>query len=288
MAITRLPTGAVTGFFVPGVFSNRVIDAVKSNLVAWDSIDSSWESELTKGYVLYIPKMNTITATEIITGTLKATLDPFVTAGVTLTIDHYYDAPVDIGYASMKQQGANMEDAAVTECAYAISKVIDTHVCTFFDDLGSFSTTAYGSDGQTLTDDILLYCKQVLDEADVPMDGDRSLILDPAALVDMLKIDKFVAAQYVNIGAVTNGIVGKSPIYGCTVKVTNNLTVSAGTVGNVAVMLHKKAIAAAAQIENAWTKEFPELHLRRYDCDALWGVTEENDTFGVPFYTRHA
>jgi len=53
-------------------------------------------------------------------------------------------------------------------------------------------------------------------------------------------------------------------------------------------MLHKRAIASVAQIQNAWVKEFEELHQRRYHSEALWGVVEVQDTFGVPFFTRKA
>jgi hypothetical protein len=280
----RTPTTADTNYFVPKIYSNRVIDAAKSELVAWDAIDSSWRSNLAKGNILYIPKVNIVTATEVVVGTKGTAKNPLNTTGVALTIDQWYEAPVDIDYMTLKQTQADVEGIASKEAAYGIQKVMDTSVCALFSSFQSGSV--YGTDGQQLTDDILLEIKETLDEADVPMDNDRSLILDPSGLVDLLKIDKFIAAQYVNIGAVKNGSIGKSPIYGCTVRVTNNL--AAATTGAYGCMLHKKAIAAAAQIDNAWTKEFEELHQRRYSAEALWGVIEAQDTFGFAFYTRKA
>ena len=91
--------------------------------------------------------------------------------------------------------------------------------------------------------------------------------------------------MYVNVGAVANGIIGQNhPIYGCTVRVTNNLT--AATTGNYCVMIHANAIAAKVQVERAWVKAFEELHTTRYQSEALYGASEAQDAFGIPFYSR--
>ena len=283
---TRVPGGADTYKFIPKLYCNRVIDAAKSELVAWDAVSSEWREDLVKGDILYITKSNVVVATEVSVGTKRASTDPFATAAVTLTINQWFEAPVDIDYMTLKQTHADMEGVAAREGAYAIQKKMDSTVCDLFSALAGGSV--YGTDGQTLSDDILLAIMETLDENDVPkVLADRSLILDPSGLVDMLKIDKLVAADYVRIGAVINGIIGNS-VYGCKVRVTNNLTpVSAGT-GAYGVMLHKKAIASAAQLDTAWTKEYEDLHLRRYQAEALWGVVEAQDTFGKSFYTRKA
>ena len=285
MALTaRVPSTAATNLFVPALYCQRVIDAAKSELVAWDAISSEWRNDLVKGNILYIPKTNTVVATEVVVGTKGTALNPMNTTGVTLTIDKWFEAPVDIDYMTLKQTQVDAEDIAVTEAAYAVRKQIDSSVCALFSSLGGYATAAYGTDGQTLSDDILLYLKETLDEADVPMvTADRSLIVDPSGLVDMLKIDKLVAADYVKIGAVVNGIIGHS-VYGCMLRVTNNLT--AATTGAYGCMLHRRTIASAAQIDTAWVKEYEDLHLRRYQSEALWGVIEAQDTFGIPFYTR--
>ena len=281
---TRVPSGADTNKFIPKLYCNRIIDAAKSELVAWDAISSEWRNDLVKGDILYIPKTNVVAATEVVVGTKGTSLDPFATAAVTLTINNWFEAPVDIDYMTLRQTQADMEGGASKEAAYAIDKKIDSTVCALFSSLGGYTNAAYGTDGQTLSDDILIYLKETLDEADVPMVlADRSLICDPSALADMLKIDKLVAADYVKIGNVQNGIIGNS-VYGCRVRVTNNLT--ATTTGAFGVMLHSRAIASAAQIDTAWVKEYEDLHLRRYHSEALWGVVEAQDAFGIPFYTR--
>ncbi len=280
----RTPTTVGTNKFIPAIYANRVAKAAKSKLVAWAAIDSTWESNLSKGDTLYIPKTNIVVATEVTVGTKGTALNPFNTTAVTLSIDQWYEAPVDVDYMSKRQQGADLEGNAVEEAAYAIKKKMDATVCALFSTLGSYSTSAYGTDGQTFDDDIALYLSETLNESDVPEDdGLRSWVIDPSVLSDMLKIDKLLSAEYGSKGALANGIIGQS-VYGGTVRVTNNLT--AATTGAYAALLHKKAIGGAAQINKAWRKEYEELHQTRYQTEALWGVIEVMDDWGIPFFTR--
>ncbi len=283
----RTPTTVKTNLFIPANYSMKVEQAVKSDLVAWGAFDTDrWDGELVKGDILYIPKDNNVTASEVVVGTKASALNPMNTTGVTLTINQWYEAPVDIDDMTKRQQGANTEAVAVDRAKYAVAVKMDSTVCALFSSLGGYSTSAYGADGQTFTDDVALYLKQVLDEADVPMDSNRSWVIDPSVLIDMLKIDKLVATTYAASGGnIKNGVIGQS-VYGGTVRVTNNLT--AATTGSYAVLAHKRAIAGAAQIDKSWMEEYKELHQTRYQAEALWGVIELNDAFGIPFFSRHA
>jgi len=281
----RVPSAADTYKYVPEIFMNQVIEATKSNLVCLDAVNTEWLSGQKKGDTFYLPKTNVVTATEITVNSKASALDPFATAAVTVTMNQWYEAPVDIDYMTKFQSQAAMDMYAVTESAYAINVSIDSYVASLFSSLGGYSTSAYGTDGQTLSDDILIYLKETLDESNVPY-ANRSLIVDPSGLADMLKIDKLVSADYVRKGGnIENGIIGNS-VYGCVVRVTNNLT--AASTGAYGCMLHKNAIAAKVQIHNAWKKEFEELHVTRYQAEALWGASEAQDAFGIPFFTRLA
>jgi len=259
---------------------------MQNQLVCWDAFDCDrWLKDLKKGDTLYIPAIAHVTAVEVVVGTRNATLDPSTT-GVTMTIDQWYQAPIDIDEMTARQTHTDLPARVQTECAYAIAKRMDTTLATRFSSLGGYSTSAYGTDGQTLSDDILLYLKQTLDEADVPMDGKRVLVLDPSALVDMLKIDKLVSADYQNQkGAIANGVIGNS-VYGCQVRVTNNLT--AASTGSYGVMAHKNALAGCVQLNPVKKFEEPWYHSVRYEADALYGTCEERNAFGIPFFTRHA
>jgi hypothetical protein len=280
----RTPTGADTAGFVPELWANKIIDAMQNQLVCMDAVDFiGWQIGLKKGDTVNIPITNHVTATEVVVGTKASALDPATGTKIQLVMNQWYEAPIDIDTMTIAQSQVDWRSIAQKEAAYSVDKKIDYYVASLFSTLNGSSV--YGADGQTLTDDILLYLKQTLDEADVPLDGNRSLIVDPSGLVDILKIDKFIQQQYsANSGAVKNGTVGTTPIYGCTVRVTNNLV--AATTGNYGVMLHSGAIAGAIQVQTPWEKKFEELHQVRYQAEALWGAVETRDTFGIPFYTR--
>jgi hypothetical protein len=260
-----------------------VQEAAKDELVAWESIDSSWEKDMKKGDTLYIGKTNTVTATEVVVGTKASALNPFNTTATTLSVDQWYEAPVDVDDMSSKQTQIDPEGESAKEGAYAIAVAIDSSVCALFDTLFSGSTGVQGSDGQTLTDDLLLSMVEALNRQKVPR-PDRTLIVDASGLTDMLKIDKFIAAEYGKTGAVASGLIGTSPLYGCKVRITQNLTNA--TTGSYGVLMHKKAIVGVAQIHKSWVKKFEELHNIRFQSEALWGVAEHMDLWGIPFYTR--
>ena len=280
----RTPTGADTAGFVPEIWSQLTVDDVEKQLVAWDATDKSWQSDLAIGDTVNIGVINHVTATEVVVGTKAASLDIATGTKLQLVMNQWFEAPIDVDYMTIRQSQIDWSAKARAEAAYAIRIKVDATVTALYSSLYD-SLGVLGVDGTEVSDELLIDLKEILDEADVPMDSDRFLIVDPSVISDMLKYDKFVAAQYVNIGPVSNGQIGAGhPIYGAAIRVTNNL--SAATTGAYAAMIHRKAIASALQIETPWTKEFEELHQRRYQHEALWGNKEVRDTFGICFYTR--
>jgi len=282
----RTPTGADTAGFVPEVWSQQIVDAAQKELVCWDATDHSWQKDLKVGDTVNIGITNHVTATEVTVGTKASSTDIATGSKKQLVMDQWYEVPIDVDYMTLRQSQIDWGAQARAEAAYAIRLIIDTSVATLFATLGGSSVQ--GADGSEVTDDLLIDVMELLDENDVPRDGNRFLIGDPSMIADMMKYDKFVSSLYVQQGAVENGTVARGhPIYGCHVRVTNNLVAASG-VGAYAVMMHRKAIASGLQIETPWMKEFEELHQRRYQHEALWGNLEVRDTFGVPFYTRKA
>ena len=173
-----------------------------------------------------------------------------------------------------------------SNAAFGLEKVIDRDVNSFFSGLGGYtqSSTVYGSDVQTFTDDIMLFGMEYLDECDVPREN-RSLVIDPSTIADIYKIDKFVHMSYQGTTPIPAGKIGS--IYNVPVYVTNNLTPY--STGSYGCLLHKDAIGAV--IQDGPTVEKWRNHAAHSDVinvSAMWGVDELRDTFGFPFYTRKA
>lgn len=269
----------ITAKFIPEKFSKDVIETAKSNLVIANRVNTRYRGDLRDGYKVSIPVMAAVSDSEVTPGTEPTPQDAAGTP-VSITIDKWREATIEIS------DMANIEDIvgylteAAKECSYTISKRVDTTLGALFSALAS--SVVQGSDGQTLTDDIILALMEYLDEGDVPED-DRSIITDPSNKVDLLSIDKFVRNDYVRNPVIPTGKFGD--IYNMGVFFTNNLT--AATTGNYGVMLHRNALGLVIQKEPrsqvvVQANKFRTLLI----VDVIFGVGELRDTFGKSFYTR--
>jgi hypothetical protein len=281
MAISaRIPAGVDAAGFVPELWSVNVLDFVKHALVVVPLVDHTWEPELTKGDTMNVGILNEPTTTDVTIGTEGVVNDIASGTKLQIVIDQYWECPIVIDNMTDLQSQVNLRTKAEQASAYAIAKKIDSTLCDLFDNLNS--NTALGTDGSAITDDVIIEAVETLDEGDVPED-ERSFVFDPSAKADMLKIDKFIRVDYVREAAVPTGKFGQ--IYGSPVYITNNLTVN--STGNDGVYMHKQALAIIAQEKmKGYIVEQPLKHQATINTEALWGVLEMRNTFGVPICTR--
>ena len=278
----RVPANLVTYKLIPEIWGKKLAEAVHNNLVCWPLIDTETVAELKKGDIFYIPKSNTVSATEVIVGSASTAGNPLNTAAVTLTINKWYDVRIPIDDMSMRQSQVNMQAIALREASYALRKQIDTSVNTLYSAFNG--GTRLGTDGVAISDDVLIEAWETLSKNDVP-EEDRALVVNPSAIADFMKEDKLVSQMYGTKGPVTAGFKGFHKVYGCPVFLTNNLTNA--TTGAYAAMFHKNALAGKIQ-ENLEVElyDIPTEHQVNVLVTALWGVIEVRNTFGVPIYTR--
>jgi len=269
----------ITAKFIPDMFSAEVLMHTMSNLVVANAFTHRFKSNLRKGSNVSIPVMSEITTTNVTPGTEPTAANAAGTP-VTITIDNWKEATVEISPLMDIEEEADYLTNAAKSASYAINKAIDTQVGGLFSTLSSSSV--YGSDGQTFTDEIFIGLVETLDELDVPDEG-RFLIGDPSTKADMLKIDKFVRMDYINGAPTTNGKFGQ--IYNATVYTTNNLT-DAGT-GNYGVYSHPDAIGVVIQKPpNSKLWDLGYKFITKIIVDCAWGAIELRETFGKAFYTR--
>ncbi len=284
----RRPDDALTGEFVPEIWSARVINHVRSNLVAMNVVNTSWRDQLARGDKLHIPVMAALSATVVDptqTAAISAAVQTtFGTTAETLTIDKWYEVPVQIDDSVKKQtQVGNLLQLAADNGAYELALTLDTDVNSLYSGLSSSSV--YGNDGQTFTDNILIDLMELLDEANVPR-ADRSLVGDPSVLADAYRIDKFMSFDYSNdpLGG-QGGFSGRILAYNLPIFTTNNL--AAATTGGYGVLIHREAIGLVVQdpidmeLSRVASAASDLIYMRM-----LWGADELRDTFGKSFYTR--
>jgi hypothetical protein len=282
----RMPVDATTDKFVNAVYSSKVINHVRANLVAVATANVIWKEQLAKGNVLYIPVMTTQTATDVDphTDIMTATIaKSFGTTNESLTIQYWKECPVSIDDSTKTQTNVpDLLNKAADNAAFALMKAIDTTVNTLY---SSLTSTWAGSDGQTFSDDILIALMEGLDEADVPRQ-DRALIGDPSMIADIYKVDKFMSRDYNQTTFTTDAFRGTINAYNLPVFCTNNL-VDAGT-GNYGALIQREAIGVAIQSEpkvESWRE--PKFHSDVVNISAFYGADVLRSTHGAYFYTRY-
>lgn len=281
----RMPTDAETAEFIPVIYSSKVIDHVRSNLVAVKVCNTTWKAQLAKGDQLQIPIMSTTAATDVDPQTsFLATADAKgwgETCG-TINIEYWKENPIMIDDSTAAQtQVAGLMDIMASNAAYGLEAAIDTTVNTLF---ASCTGTWAGADGQTFTDDLFINLMEGLDEGDVPR-AQRSLVGDPSMVADIYKIDKFMSYDYSTKPFETDAYVGTLPAYHVPVFVSNNLY--AATTGAYGILLHKDAIGVVIQSDLKVERfRVPWQHSDGINVSAFYGCAVLRATFGAEFYTR--
>ncbi len=283
----RIPTDATTAKFVTEVFSSKVINHVRSNLVGASICNTQWKDQLAKGNKIYIPVMSTYTASDVNPSASLITTAISTNAGwgetaEYITIDKWKECPVAIDDSTAQQTNVSgLLDIAASNAAYALEVAIDTTISTLY---SSLTSTWAGSDGQTFSDDILINLMEGLDEANVPR-NDRALVGDPSMVADTYKIDKFMSYDYSKTVFETDGYIGKINMYNLPMFVSNNLVST--TTGNYGALIQKECIGlviqSAPKVEK-WRE--PLYHSDVVNISAFYGTDIVRSTFGAFFYTR--
>lgn len=284
----RIPTDATTAKFVNAVYSSKVINHVRSNLIAAAVCNTSWKAELAKGNIIYIPVMSTYSIHDVDVTSSMLSQATSTNAGwgetaESITIAYWKECPVAIDDSTATQTNvSDLLGIAASNAGYALDKAIDTTVNTLFATLPS---TWAGSDAQTFSDDILINLMEGLDEGDVPR-RDRSLVGDPSTVADIYKIDKFMSYDYSKTVFTTDAYIGKINTYNLPMFVTNNLYAASNT-GAYGALLHRDAIGVVIQSEpkvEKWRE--PTIHSDIVNVSAFYGADIVRSTFGAYFYTR--
>lgn len=287
----RIPTDATTAKFVNAVYSSKVINHVRSNLIAVSVCNTTWRSELAKGNMVYIPVMSTYSTHDVdVTSSMlsqaTSTNAGWGEAAVSITVDEWKECPVAIDDSTALQTNvSNLLETAASNAAYALEKAIDTTVNTLFSST-NLTTTWAGTDGQTFTDDILINLMEGLDEADVPR-TDRALVVDPSTVADVYKIDKFMSYDYTKTVFTTDAYIGKINTYNLPMFVSTNLFGTAQT-GACGALLHRDAIGVVIQSDpkvEKWRE--PTIHSDVVNISAIYGADVLRQAFGAMFYTRY-
>lgn len=247
MANITTTTAAV---FLPTLWSVETLRATENALVAAGLIKRYDALVKSRGQTIDIPNISNLSVTQKSANT-DVTTQAVTETATTLSIDQWWESSFEIEDMVAVQSNYDLRSEYSEKAGYAIAKKVDSSV---LGNYTSWSTTDVGTYGTDIGDATIVAADLTLNTGDIPREN-RAFIIHPNQLAAIMKIDKFVKADY--LGEYNQPTpVRKGPnsrymwgeIYGVPVYYTNNIPTTAGTPTQYHnMLLHKEAIALALQ-----------------------------------------
>ncbi len=269
--------------WIPEYQSAMALKALEAAMVVKQTVWSKYQADLKWGDTLNVPITPNLGTADAVNMNTDLTLNAQNTTRVQIIVNRWNYKAVGIGYREQMQNRPDYLTAASEKAMYSVATAIDVYLATFFNNLTAGNI---GTAGSALTDDVMLSGVEYMNIANAPT-GKRSLTLDPESITDLFKIDKFLRDDYVAKGAMekVNGLIGKSPVYGATVWMSNNVQ----TNGNYhwGGLYDEEAIACIIQKGPFvdmfdWKQKFTNV----VRAQAIFGANVTRPTAGCCIHTR--
>jgi HK97 family phage major capsid protein len=282
--------------FIPEIWSDEVIAAYKKNLVLANLVRKmSFKGK--KGDTLHIPKPTRGTATVKAANT-QVTVQADAESEVQVLINKHYEYSRFIEDIAEVQALSSLRSFYTEDAGYALAKQVDdelvalgksfgdsdgadwVHSNAYFID-ASTGLTTYAVDTVTtsdvFTDAGFRKLIQLMDDADVPMDG-RKFAIPPSLRNAIMGVDRYNSSDFVDGRGVQNGQIGK--LYGIDVYVSSNMptieTAAENTAGDAikaAILFHTDTMVLAEQVGVRSQTQYKQEYLSTlYTADTLFGV----------------
>lgn len=295
---TSIVNNTAAATFIPEIWSDEVIAAYKKNLVLANLVRKmSFKGK--KGDTLHIPKPVRGTATAKAANT-AVTIQANTESEVQVLINKHFEYSRFIEDITAVQALSSLRSFYTEDAGYALAKQVDdelialgqqfgngtndwTHSNSYYID-ASTGLTAYADDTvvdtDVFTDAGFRKLIQLMDDADVPMDG-RKFAVPPSLRNAIMGIDRYNSSDFVDGRGVQNGQIGK--LYGIDIFVSSNMPVietaaANGASGNsldikAALLFHTDTMVLAEQVGVRSQTQYKLDYLSTlYTADTLFGV----------------
>jgi len=282
--------------FIPEIWSDEVIAAYKANLVLANLVRKmSFKGK--KGDTLHIPKPTRGVAAAKAANT-AVTIQANTESEVQVLIDQHFEYSRFIEDIVETQALSSLRSFYTEDAGYALAKKVDdtlvalgksfgdgdasdwVHSNAYFID-ASTGLTLYALDTVTtsdvFTDAGFRKLIQLMDDADVPMDG-RKFAIPPSLRNAIMGVDRYNSSDFVDGRGVQNGQIGK--LYGIDIYVSSNLptieTAADNSVGDAikaALLFHTDTMVFAEQLGVRSQTQYKQEYLSTlYTADTLFGT----------------
>jgi len=271
--------------FRPQVWSAEVLRAAENALVMAGLVKRFDSLVASKGDVINIPNLSNLSATAKSAATAVTLQSPTETNN-TITIDQHYEASFLVEDILKVQSNYDLLNEYTSKAGEAIARNIDTALLGTYT---SFTNTDVGTYGVDITDAVILSGIEAIDLANAPLE-DRAFVVYPTQKTALLKIDKFVKADY--MGEYDQAtVVRKGPnsrylwgeVYGMPIYYTKQVTQTTATPTQTHnMMFHKEAIALALQLAPRTQSQYMLDYLGTLVVvDTIYGYTSLRTDFGI-------
>lgn len=278
-------TTTTSAVFIPEVWSVETLRAAERALVLAPLVKRYDSLVKQRGDTIHIPRVSNLSAQDKIQDS-EVTLQTVTETEVPINIDQWKEVSFEIEDIVKVQSQYDLRSEYTAKAGYAIAQAVDSDLFALY---ASLATTDVGTYGNDIDDPAIVAALQVLDEADAPLE-DRFMVIAPSQKAAIMKLDKFVKADYLGTG-VSMGPILKGPnnrylwgdIYGIPTYYTNQVPVTAGSPAQTHnIVFHREAFALAMQLApraqaSYWQKDLAWL----ITCDTIYGVSVLRDDFGV-------
>ena len=281
--------------FIPEIWSDEVVAAYKKNLVLANLVNKM-SMRGKKGDTVHIPKPTRGTAAAKAANT-AVTIQADTETEVVVSIDQHWEYSRLIEDIVETQALASLRRFYTQDAGYALAKKVDdvlftlgqafgdgasdwTHSNSYFID-ASTGLTAYAEDTVTtsdvFTDDGFRKLIQLMDDADVPMDG-RKFVIPPSLRNAIMGTTRYTSSDFVDGRGVQTGMIGS--LYGIDIYVSSNCpvieTAAANTAGDAikaALLFHTDTMVLAEQLGVRSQTQYKQEYLSTlYTADTIFGA----------------
>ena len=238
-----------------------------------------------KGDVVNIPNLSNLTASSKSANT-QVTLQAPTESNTSISINNHYESSFLVEDLLKVQSSYDLIGNYTKKAGESIARRIDTDLLGTY---SSFTNTDVGTYGVDVTDAVILSAIEAIDLANAPMD-DRAFVIYPTQKTALLKLDKFVKADFVGqYDQATKVVTGPNSrymwgdIYGVPTYYTKQVTQTAATPTQTHnVLFHKEAIALALQQAPRTQSSYILEYLGNLVViDAIYGYTATRPTYGI-------
>jgi hypothetical protein len=282
--------------FIPEIWSDEIVAAYKKNLVLANLV-KKMNFKGKKGDTVHIPKPTRGSAFEKAANT-KVTIQADQESEVQVLINKHFEYSRFIEDITEVQALASLRKFYTEDAGYALAKKVDdelmalgksfgdsdgtdwVHSNAYFID-ASTGLTAYAVDTVTtsdvFTDAGFRKLIQLMDDADVPMDG-RKFVIPPSLRNAIMGIDRYNSTDFVDGKGVQTGKIGT--LYGIDIFVSSNCptieTAAENSVGDAvkaALLVHTDTMVLAEQLGVRSQQQYQQEYLSTlYTADTLFGT----------------